>query len=141
MDTPFSNSTAIQVGSFTINPSTGAIQSTNTYANMPVLQILPSNIAMSWGGNYLAVSGAPGMQVFHFNGAAPPTAFGGILQPKEVFDQVAWDKNNHLYALSYGSQQLYVYTVTSTGITQALGSPYKTNQAYGITGIIVVPKP
>jgi len=141
LNTPFDSSSAFQLGSYTINPSTGAISSTNTYANMPTLQVEnPNHIGMAWGGNYLAVSGDPGLQVFHFNGANPPTAFGGVLLPNTQIDQVAWDKNNNLYALSYESNQLYVYTVTPTGITEAPGSPYTVSKPNGWTGIIVVPK-
>jgi hypothetical protein len=141
MNTPFnSNADTYQLASFTINDTTGAIQSSNTYANMPVLKVYPGVMSMSWAGNLLAVGGAPGLELFHFNGAAPATPYGGVLLPSVDIDQLAWDKSNHLYALSYNSQELYVYTVTSTSITAAPGSPYKTNGVYGFSGLIVVPK-
>lgn len=142
MNQPFGSNCCsnFQLASYTINDQTGAIQSTNTYKNMPVLQIYADAIAMNWSGNLLAVGGSPGLQIFHFNGAAPATAFGGVLLPKTYIDQVAFDKNNHLYALSYESGQLYVYTVTSTGITPAPGSPYTISKPYGWNALIVVPK-
>jgi hypothetical protein len=55
-------------------------------------------------------------------------------------DQLAWDNSNHLYALSYESGELYVYTVTPTSISEVAGSPYKVQGAYGVKGLIVVPK-
>ncbi|MGB6691213.1 MAG: hypothetical protein WBE76_25550 [Terracidiphilus sp.] len=141
MNQPFGPSSALSLASYTIDNSTGAITSTNTYLDMPVLEILAGDIAMSWGGNLLAVGGVPGLQLFHFNGAAPATAFGGVLLPKVVIDQVAWDKNNHLFALSLQSQELYVFTVTPTSITEAPGSPYKADDGtYSWNGLMVVPK-
>ncbi|MGB7170954.1 MAG: hypothetical protein WA374_03725 [Acidobacteriaceae bacterium] len=129
-----------QLASYSINDQTGGISSTNTYQNMPVLQIYADDIGMSWGGNLVAVGGSPGLQIFHFNGAAPATAFDGVLLPKININQVAWDKDNHLYALSYSSGQLYVYTVTSTSITEVAGSPYTVAKPYGYNALIVVPK-
>jgi hypothetical protein len=141
MNMPFSeNSNTFQLASFTINNTTGAIQSTNTYANMPTLQVYPTSMGMSWDGTLLAVGGCPGLELFHFNGASPPTAFGPPLPINVCFDHVAWDKSDHLYAIGYGSQELYVFTVTQSGIVLAPGSPYQLNNAYGVDGLIVVPK-
>ena len=36
--------------------------------------------------------------------------------------------------------QLYVYSVAPTSITPVAGSPYVVPTAYGVTGLIVVPK-
>jgi hypothetical protein len=140
VDTPFGDSTTMQLASYTINTSTGAVQSTNTYENMPVVEGYPITINMSWAGNLLAVGGGNGLQIFHFNGAAPPTAYSGVLLPKVEIDQLAWDKNNHLYALSYSAGEMYVYTVTATSISGVSGSPYKVEKPYGLIGLIVVPK-
>lgn len=141
VNTPFaSNSDTFQLASFTINNTTGAITSSNTYSNMPVLKVYPGVMNMSWAGNLLAIAGSPGLQLFHFNGAAVPTPYGGVLLPNVNISQLAWDKSNHLYVLSYPSQQLYVYTVTSTKIAEVPGSPYKVSAPYGWVGMIVVPK-
>lgn len=128
-----------QLASYTINDQTGAITSTNTWQNMPALQIYPNDIAMSWSGNLVAVGGL-GLQLYHFNGASPATAFGGVLLPKVNIDQVAFDKQNHLYALSVSGSQLYVYTVTSSSVTEAPGSPYAISKPYSDDSLIVVPK-
>ena len=113
-----------QLASYTINNQTSAISSTNTYENMPALQVYPDEIAMSWTGNLVAIGGGTGLQLFHFNGAAPATTFGGVLLPKVSIDQVAFDKSNHLYALSYSAAQLHVFTISGNTVTEAAGSPY-----------------
>ncbi|MFZ0515942.1 MAG: hypothetical protein WBG23_05170 [Acidobacteriaceae bacterium] len=152
------NGTPLQLASFTINPVSGAISSSNTYSNMPIVQVAnsgegdfpadrPIAMAMSPAGNILAVAGQPGLQLFHFNGAAPPTAFGGLLDNDvdSDFVQVAWDTKDHLYALNLSPGQLIVYTVTPTSSVQAPGSPYDPgplpfNTPWGVKGIIVVSK-
>jgi hypothetical protein len=138
----------LQLASYTINPSTGAISSKNTNGNMPNVGVgyfgyddhedhfLPMH--MSPSGLLLALGGYPGLQIFHFNGAKPITTFGKVLLPDIDIDQLQWDKNNHLYALSYESSELYVYTVTPTSIKEAPGSPYHLPSApYGVKGLIV----
>jgi hypothetical protein len=95
---------------------------------------------MSPSGSVLAVAGYTGLQFFHFNGASSITTFGSPLLTDVTIDQLGWDNDNHLYALSYGSNELYVYTVTLTSISQVAGSPYMVHKAYGIKGLIVVPK-
>jgi hypothetical protein len=99
---------------------------------------------MSPSGKLLAVAdyqaGADsGVQIFHFNGAEPITPFSALLTTAPI-DTIRWDKNNHLFALSYSTNQLFVYTITPTTISQAPGSPYTVTGAYGTTGLIVVPK-
>ena len=107
---------------------------------MPVVEPYPITINMSPAGNLLAVGAVSGLQIFHFNGAAPPTAYSGALLPNVEIDQLGWDKSNHLYALSYSSGKLYVYTVTTTSISEAAGSPHLVTAPYGLNGLIVVPK-
>ena len=150
MNLPFSStSSGFWLASYTINDTTGAISSTNTYANMPKLDVYPSSIAMSPSGKILAVGGSPGLQLFHFNGASAPTLYHGNLFSSTAnpnINQVAWDNHNHLYALSYdtgalhATAKLYVFTVTSTTVTPAPGSPYKITGSYGAKGLIVVPR-
>lgn len=133
------------LASYTISDQTGAISSTNTYQNMPVLKVDASSVAMSWGGNVVAVGGSsatnggPGLQLFHFNGAAPATDFGATLLPNVGITEVMWDSSNHLYAFSNSAQELYVYTVTSNSITPVPGSPYKATGA-AWTGFLVASK-
>jgi hypothetical protein len=146
--------TRLQLASYTINPTTGAISSTNTYSNMPILQSgwyseddeyidNPFAMAMSPAGNLLAVAtpdwNGAGIQLFHFNGAAPPTAFGNLFYEWSI-DQMMWDSHNHLYALQYQLHRLQVFTITPTSVTQT-GSPYNLPVSpYGTKGLIVVSK-
>ena len=129
----------VQLASYSINSSTGSVSSTNKYEDMPTPAISVGEMKMSTSGKLVALAGT-GLQIFHFNGASPITEFGAALLPGVSIDQLAWDNNNHLYALSYGTNKLYVYTVTTTSINEVAGSPFTVDNAYGISGLIVVPK-
>ena len=101
----------------------GNLSSNSTAADMPEVGVgNVSDMQMSPAGNYLAVAGT-GLQVFNFNGANPVTQLTGLLTNTPI-DQIAWDRSNHLYAISHSAGQLLVFTVTSAGATQAPGSPY-----------------
>jgi len=123
----------VQLASFTV-ASNGDIASTNAEANMPTPRVYPTVLNMSPNGQFLAVGGntqatyggiaqTPGLQVFHFNGANPITSYSGVLTASPI-DEIHWDNNNHLYALSNSAKRLYAYTVTSSSITAVPGSPY-----------------
>jgi hypothetical protein len=164
----------LQVASYSINPSTGALTSTNTCQDMPNVQIgweaystVPGPadrapdasgcevylngeyapysyaMAMSPAGNILAIAGTQdnaGIQLFHFNGAAPATAFGNEFYYWPI-NQIMWDSKDHLYALDYEFHQLTVFTVTTTTVTQVAGTPYNLPAfPYGTKGMIVVSK-
>jgi|CZKL01.1.fsa_nt_gi hypothetical protein len=129
-----------QLASYTINTSTGSIVSTNSYTNMPTPSLTRiTGMKMSPSGKLIALGGM-GIQIFHFNGASPLTSYSAVLLPTTTIDQLGWDNNNHLYALSYSAQKLYVYNVTPTSISAVSGSPYSVGAGYGLKGLIVVPK-
>jgi WD40 repeat protein len=91
---------------------------------MPTVAVVNVNdLKMSASGKVLAVAGSAGLQLFHFNGANPVTRFTGLLTTDAV-NQVAWDNMNHLYAVASAAGKLYVFTVTTTSVKQAPGSPY-----------------
>jgi hypothetical protein len=136
-----------QLASYTVNQSTGSISSTNTWKDMPATEInsdIPENslppvfLRMSASGELVAVAGG-GLQIFHFNGAAPITSFSKLLLPGDDISGVEWDQNNHLYALADYGGGLHVYTATPTGISEAPGSPYP-GPAYFVSwgGLVVV---
>ena len=135
-----------KLASFTIDNATGSVASTNTWKDMPTPKVFGTVMEMSPSGKLLALAGGgdglgmDGLQIFHFNGAGPITTYSPLLLPTVDIDQVAWDNNNHLFALSYKSGEMYVYTATPTEISQVPGSPYKIENAYGISGLIAVPK-
>ena len=125
-----------QLATYTVD-SSGNLTTTSTSSNMPKVAVGTVNdYWMSPNGKYLAVGGSTGLQIFHFNGANPITKFTGLPTANRII-QMFWDNANHLYAISDTAGKLYVFTVTSTGVTQAPGSPHSiaTSQS-----IIVLPK-
>ena len=120
-----------QIGSFTV-AANGNLATTNTHLDMPVSEVGTAlSISMSPSGKLLAVGGSAGLQIFHFNGAAPPTAATGLLTKDEA-DQVFWDKNDHLYAISTPQGHLHVYTITPTHHHESPGSPYSLESPQGL---------
>ena len=125
-----------QLASYTVDGS-GNLSTTNTYATMPKVAVgTVLGYRMSPNGKFLAVGGTSGLQIFHFNGAKPLTKFTGLISATDLY-QMFWDNANHLYALSETAGKLYVFTVTSTGVTQAPGSPHTIATP---NSIIVLPK-
>ena len=102
----------------------GNLSTGNTLANMPATQVgAVADLKMSPTGRLLAVAGANGLQVFHFNGGAPITHDTGLLTTAPI-SQIFWDKEDHLYAISRTANKLFVFTVTPTTVQQAVGSPH-----------------
>jgi hypothetical protein len=123
----------VQLASYTADAN-GDLSTNDTYATMPATSVSkPIDLEISPSGTLLAVGGVGGLQIFHFNGGSSMTSFTGLLTTDSIA-QVAWDNSNHLYAITlsggiYGSNavspgKLYVFTVTSTTVTEAPGSPY-----------------
>lgn len=139
---PVNNSTFVsnggaQIASYTVGAN-GSLSTTNTVDNMPTAVIgTPIAIKMAPSGKLLAVSGSAGMQLFFFNGAEPATTYAPLLTGIEI-DQMFWDNQNHLYALSRVTGQLFVYTITPTEVLPAPGSPYSVPNA---KNVIVQPLP
>ena len=133
-----------QLATYTVDVSNGNLSTTSTYENMPKVAVTaPHNnvsgvidINMAPSGNLLAVGGTSGLQVFHFNGANPITAYTGALTSSEI-DSVFWDNNDHLYAIGRSAGKLFVFTVTPTSVTEAHGSPYTITQP---NSLVVQPK-
>jgi hypothetical protein len=119
-DLSCSETAAFQLASYTAEAA-GTLVTNSTYCNMPVTQSAGS-MAISPSGKLLAVGGS-GLQVFHFNGGNPITAYTGLLT-NDYIAQVAWDNDNHLYAISTISNKLHVFTVTPASFREAPGSPY-----------------
>ena len=133
--------TQVQLATYTADAN-GNLTTTDTSATMPATAIsTPQSMKISPSGSYLAIGGIGGLQVFNFNGASPITTLTKVLTTDSI-TQVMWDKSNHLYAITltgtaYGSNsvspgKLHVYTVTSSGATEAPGSPYTITQPVSI---------
>ncbi len=114
---------SLQLATYTAD-STGYLTTTSTAANMPPTAITSVyDLKMAPSGKLLAIAGQEGLQIFHFNGANPITAYTGLLTSDSI-NQLFWDNANHLYAISQASDKLFVYTITPTGYAAAPGSPY-----------------
>ncbi len=113
------------LASFSVD-SNGNLSTTNTYKNMPTVlgtnELQISAMSISPGNNFLAVGGEKGFSIFHFNGSKPITPYSKLMLSSVPVQEFGWDKANHLYVLGGGN--LYVYTVTSSEIKEASGSPY-----------------
>jgi hypothetical protein len=134
---PFGNDGLPQLATYTVH-SDGSLTTESAYWNMPTTASLGVNgIVISPSGKLLAVAGSAGLEVFHFNGSNPITPYTGLLTNDEI-DQCLWDNNNHLYAISSKSSELFVFSVTPTSYRQATGSPYALYQGPG-TQLIVLP--
>jgi len=117
--------------------SSGKLTTSSTFSNMPsVLVGTVSDYSMSPSGKFLAVGGSTGLQIFNFNGANPITQLTGLLSNAPI-TQISWDNSNHVYALSYLTGKLFVFTVTASGATPAPGSPHR---AWGARNLTVLPK-
>lgn len=131
----------VQLATYTVG-SGGSLTTTSTWANMPTSDISSIyDMKLSPSGKLLALAGQEGLQVFHFNGAAPITHYSGLLTTDPI-NEMFWDKDNHLYAITgvFNGKvnRLHVFTVTPTEYREAPGSPYTIN---GPQYIIVQPWP
>lgn len=113
----------------------GNLATTSTYRNMPTPAVAPNFLSMSPKGYYLAVMGDKGMQVFLMHGSKPPTPLTGVILPGVPLGRAFWDNRQHLYVL--GVNKVYVFNISTKGITQAPGSPFPVPSAYQIA---VLPK-
>ncbi len=117
--------------------ASGNLTTRSTFSNMPVTAVkYVSDFRMSPSGKLLAVGGTAGLQIFHFNGANPITHYTGLIARNQI-DQIFWDNDNHLYAISRSANKVFVFTVTPTSVSRAPGSPYTITNLQNIT---VLPK-
>jgi hypothetical protein len=128
---------ADQIATYTVNTTTGDLSTQSSWSNMPKAAVFTINtMNMAPSGKILAVGGTQGLQLFNFTGTSQATPRTGLLTTASITG-VRWDNSNHLYAISNASGKLFVFTVTSTGVTQAPGSPYAIPKP---KGLIVHPK-
>lgn len=102
----------------------GKLTTTSNYQNMPVTAIIsPYDLKMAPSGQLVAIAGQEGLQVLHMNGADPITSYTPLLT-KDPINEMFWDNNDHLYAISKSANKLHVFTVTNTEYHEVAGSPY-----------------
>lgn len=113
----------VQLATYTAD-AYGNLTTASTYENMPETAIFnPYDLKMAPSGRLVAIAGQEGLEIFHFNGASPITAFTGLLT-RDPINEMFWDNDNHLYAISQAANKLHVFTVTNTSYREAAGSPY-----------------
>lgn len=124
-----------QIATYTIE-SNGNLATSSTAGNMPKTAV--GNVTflrMAPSGKLLAIAGSKGLQIFHYNGASPATAYTGLLVSSQV-DEMFWDNHNHLYAIGNAANKLWVFTITPT--SHALVATYTVKKP---VGMIVQPLP
>jgi hypothetical protein len=131
-----------QLASYAVDTQ-GNLSTTANAKNMPYPKVIPAQnprgiLNMSPSGKLLAVAGTLGLEIYHFNGAAPITPYSKLLTTDEI-DHIHWDGSNHIFALSDKNNKLYVFTVTTTAITPVAGSPFAVPTGTP-NALIVVPK-
>ena len=120
---PGCSSEPLQIATYTASGS-GVLRTKSTYADMPATAIAnPTDMKMSPSGKLVAVAGQEGLQVFFFNEGYPAVQYTQLLT-KDPINQIFWDKNDHLYAISQATNKLHVFDVTTTRHKEAPGSPY-----------------
>ena len=123
-----------QLATYTVDPATGSITATSTQDDAPFTSVLAvDSMSMTGDGLFVAVGGYYGVQIFNFNGAPIPTSLASVL-PSSVIDQVAWDSQDYLYALSSADGKMYVFQVTASGAVEVPASPY----TIANTGIMIL---
>ena len=116
---------ADQVATYAADTETGDLTTGSSCTTMPSSAVgNTQSTAMAYSGKILAVGGTKGLQLFNFSGTAEATKRTGQLLAGVNISAVTWDNSNHLYAISTAMHKLYVFTVTSSGVTAAPGSPY-----------------
>lgn len=114
-----------QVATYGVDVQTGDLWTNSSCSTMPSSAVgNTQSTAMAYSGKILAVGGTKGVQLFNFSGTTEATKRTGVLLPGVNINRVIWDSSNHLYAISRATNKLYVLNVTSTGVTQAPGSPH-----------------
>lgn len=125
-----------QIATYTADTA-GNLTTASTYTSMPSVKV--GNITdykISPSGKILAVAGSGGLQLFQMNGTNAITQLTGLLTTTPL-DQIFWDSGNHIYAISRSIGKLYIYNLSSTGVSQSPGSPHV---LAGIKNLIVVPR-
>jgi hypothetical protein len=97
------------------------------FGNNPVT----NHIILDPTGKYLAVPIEPGVQLYHFNGSAPMTIFGGVTGVSGFVSGMSWDSDQHLYVLNGASLKMHVYKLVKTGLEELSGSGTVLTQEQG----------
>lgn len=101
--------------------------------NSTMANLLPSVNAMKFdpNGQYLAVAGNGGLQMYQLSSTGTFTPVGGVQAAGPNYISVQWDNDNHLYASS--ASGLAVFTSSQGVLTPAPGSPHSAGTGASLT--------
>lgn len=132
-----------QLAVYTVDAA-GNVTTASTSRNMTDVPVSDGESVLEFSPDdrYLAVDGAFGIELFAWNSASttltPITTINsgyscwsnntGSGCGGWTIGMVGWDENDHLYAVF--QNQLRVYNISDSGMTQAPGSPYPVQNAF-----------
>lgn len=135
-----------QLAVYTID-SSGNLTTSSTWQNMPTTSAWAGPYSFSPDNKYFAIGGYGALDIYAWDSAsATLTHIAAIDNPQGTcstaangqggctgisFGNLAWDANDHLY--TYLGNQLFVYGVTPSAVTQAPGSPYAVQNPKWVT--------
>ncbi len=90
--------------------------------NSNVQTTIGGQLAFDPSGNFLAVAGQGGIQVFQLGSNGVLVPIGTPQQPSITFNAVKWDTTGHLYAVA--DSGLYIFSSNAGMLTASAGSPY-----------------
>jgi len=108
-----------QLGAYTLHDDGTLSLISNTVINTPFTGV--RDIAMDPSGQYLAVSGDRGLQMYSLHADGTLAAVGPVMDSSLPFNVLKWDSSNHLYAIN--GIGLYIFTATSGVLSEDPGSP------------------
>lgn len=131
--------------------SAGKLTTPSSWQNTTTTIAVPGSFAGGYGfspdDKYFAIGGYVGLDVFAWDSTtATLTHVAAIANPQGTctgtnsstptcsgtpFGNLAWDSNDHLY--TFLGNQLFVYNVTASGVTQAPGSPHAVQNPQWVT--------
>jgi 6-phosphogluconolactonase (cycloisomerase 2 family) len=114
-----------QLGSFTLNSDGTLALIPSTVINTPFTA--ERSMAFDPTGQYLAVAGQTGIQMYSLQSGGTLTPIGSIVDAAVPFNVVKWDSSNHVYAIN--GSALYAFTSNAGVLTQAPGSPLPVSEA------------
>ncbi len=113
-----------KIATYAINSTNGNLTTNSTYNNMPETMVdQVTSMAMAPSGKVLAVGGSNGLQIFNFNPSGQATPATQLITRAPITGMY-WDNSGHLYAISNADSAIYVFAVTSSGVTEVPGSPW-----------------
>ena len=114
-----------QLGSFTENSDGTLTLVADSVIYTPFLGV--RSVMFDPSGQYLALSGDRGIQMYSLQPGGLLTPIGSIVDDAVPFNVLRWDNDNHLYGISGAG--LYVFTSSAGVLTPVPGTPLPVTEA------------